>query len=105
MSNTVSEDSKGHPSFRTIPGSKGFKITIDQTGPSLQLTFIDKELAEAVTKICNNVTAIIYSGGLSGQLGGALQTIEGKIEELEEMLDPLRLRPLILRTRCDICPA
>jgi len=27
------------------------------------------------------------------------------IKALEEMLNPLVLRPLILRTRCDLCPA
>ena len=29
---------------------------------------------------------------------------EKVIEELDDMLNPLILRPIILRTRCDLCP-
>jgi len=34
-----------------------------------------------------------------------VNTMRKSIEELAEMLNPLKLGPMILNTRCDLCPA
>ena len=36
---------------------------------------------------------------------GDVSRMNAVINALEEMLNPLVLRPLMLRTRCDLCPA
>jgi len=34
-----------------------------------------------------------------------MKTMKEAVKELEESLNPLMLRPMIIRTECDLCPA
>jgi hypothetical protein len=72
------------------------------------LTFIgntNESLAEKVTGICNLAANNLGKGDMVRQLHDEVGTMEKATEELREMLNPVKLTPMILRTRCDLCPA
>ena len=68
----------------------------------------DKSLAEKVAHICN-LTANNLRNGVESHMVKSLQNevrvMKKATEELREMLHPIKLTPVILRTRCDLCPA
>jgi hypothetical protein len=43
-------------------------------------------------------------GKMTSAVAKQVNVMKERIKELEEMLDPLRLRPLILGTQCELCP-
>lgn len=66
------------------------------------------DLAKEVAKTCNWVVNNLCKGDKSymiRSLQNNFSSMEASIEKLEEMLNPLLLRPIIIRTRCDLCPA
>ena len=68
----------------------------------------DIELAKEVWSICCQVVTNLREGtesDLVWKLTDEVSQIQARTKELEESLDELRLRPIILRTRCDLCPA
>ena len=68
--------------------------------------FTEEEWIERVRVACQNVVETLLKGDLVRQLYDEIYTIKNVIEELEEILDPLILRPMILLTpRCKLCPA
>jgi len=67
--------------------------------------FIDKNLAEKVTHICNLAVNNLCKGDMVQQLYCEVRKMKKATEELRQMLNPVRLTPIILRTRCDLCPA
>jgi len=64
----------------------------------------DEVLAKRVADVCNWADRNLRSGEIVQQVAGELGRMRARSEELEEKLDPLRLRPLMLRSRCDLCP-
>ena len=72
------------------------------------LEFVDTSLVQHVVEVGNWAIDNLREGDKS-VLVRSLEKEVGRMkkatEELEEMLDPLLLRPIILRTRCDLCPA
>ena len=62
-------------------------------------------LAEKVTCICNLAVSNLRKGDMVQQLHDEVHRMKKASDELHEMLNPLRLLPMILRTRCDLCPA
>lgn len=64
-----------------------------------------KRLAEKVTRICNLAANNLRRGKMAGSLKDEVRTMKDATEKLREMLNPVRLTPIILRTRCDLCPA
>ena len=65
-------------------------------------------LAEEVTCICNLAYNVLRKGVESDMLKSLqkeVRAMEKATEELREMLNPVKLTPMILRTRCDLCPA
>jgi len=72
------------------------------------LTFTDGRTAEQVAKACAWAANNLCKGESAPLVQEALRvvsTMRKRQQELEDMLDPLVLTPLILRTRCDLCPA
>ena len=68
----------------------------------------DAGLAEKVVNVCNWGIGNLRKGDKSylvESLQKEVVRMKKAIEELDEMLDPFLLRPMILRTRCDLCPA
>ena len=73
-----------------------------------QLDLNDVELAMEVLSVCRWAVNNLRKGDKSDlvqKLTGEVRQMEDKTKELEESLDELLLRPMILRTRCDLCPA
>jgi len=78
----------------------------DDTDTRLDLN--DVKLAKDVLKVCRWAADNLQKGNKSDlveKLEDEVHRMQDRTEELEESLDGLLLRPMILRTRCDLCPA
>jgi hypothetical protein len=67
----------------------------------------DVELAKEVFGMCGEVVANLRDGTKSNlvqELAKEVRQMQDTTEELEKSLDRLILRPVILRTRCELCP-
>ena len=74
----------------------------------ISLFLDDVELAKEVLSICHWAKNNLRKGSKSDVLQKLTDDVckmQARIKELEESLDELQLRPMILRTRCDLCPA
>jgi hypothetical protein len=68
----------------------------------------DVKLAKEVLSVCRWADDNLRKGlksDLVQMLTDEVCQMQAKTKELEESLDELRLRPMILLTRCDLCPA
>lgn len=68
----------------------------------------DVELASEVLSVCSWANDNLRNGlksDLVQRLADDVCEMQGRARELQESLDELVLRPMILRTRCDLCPA
>ena len=84
------------------------KTTILAVEETDGLGFPDAKLGEYVKKICNQTVYNLCKADQSAvveSLVNKVNTMKKAADELEEALETLKLRPLILRTRCDLCPA
>lgn len=74
----------------------------------MELDLNDLELAKETLNMCRQVVANLREGTKSDlvqRLTDKVRRMQDRTEELEKSLDRLILRPVILRTRCDLCPA
>ena len=67
----------------------GHRLSEDSLGPDM-------------TEVCNLVFGTLYRNFTD--IPEMLHAMEEKIEEIDDALDPFILRPLLLRTRCELCP-
>lgn len=99
----------GCPVVRTMLYGDGTTlVTLPEFSDNAVLRFTAKTLAEEAGDVCNWAArnlCIVEKEGMITSLVNDVCTMRRAIEELTEMLNPLVLRPLILRTRCDLCPA
>ena len=68
----------------------------------------DRSLMEEVLRICNLAVTNLCKGEKSHivkSLQDEIRVMENATEALHKTLNPLRLTSVILRTRCDLCPA
>ena len=87
--------------------SRRLEIVV-KVGDKKLFTFTDKSLAEKVTHICNLVADSLCKGEKSRMVESLqkdVREMKKASEELRETLNPVKLTPMILRTRCDLCPA
>ncbi len=99
----VVEDKLGQDLVRMPSRSDGQGIV--RVKDETFLIFNDKSLAEKVILICNQVVNNLSKGDMVKQLHSEVHIMQKATEELRQMLNPVRLTPMILRTRCDLCPA
>ena len=103
-------DEEGPP-FETVSGRIGTPQDLDiyvKSGDEKVFTLIgstNKSLAEKVTRICNLAAGNLRKGDMVRELYREVGNMKKASEELREVLNPVRLRPIILRTRCELCPA
>jgi hypothetical protein len=86
----------------------GGQVTSVDVGEKTLLQFTERKTGEDFIKILNWAITNLRDGeraDLLPQLSAEIDTMGKTIVELEEMLNPLLVRPMILRTRCDLCPA
>jgi len=68
----------------------------------------DVELAKEVLRICHWADRNLRKGPKSDVVQKLIDDVckmQARIKELEQSLDELLLRPMIIMTRCDLCPA
>jgi len=73
-----------------------------------KLDLNDLNLANEVKSVCCLAISNLREGNKSDlvrRLADKVRQMQDRTRELEENLDGLILRPMILRTRCDLCPA
>lgn len=96
------------PVVRVMPQPDGIYQLIFSDSYSIIFKFTDRALAEKAKCICNKVAknlCIAEKEQRLESLKGMIFAIDSLIKKLEESLNPLMLRPMILRTRCELCPA
>jgi hypothetical protein len=72
-----------------------------------RLDLLDLELANEVLNMCRETVTNLREGTKSHlveRLTDQIHQMRDRTEELQVGLDALVLRPIILRTRCDLCP-
>ncbi len=77
------------------------KVTFDREGVG-DNEFLAKEVSRASRWAIDNL--VRGKGDLIKKIRGGVHMMRGSGSSLEEVLNPLVLRPIILNTRCDICP-
>jgi len=97
---------KEFPSVQATPCGDGrTEVTFGEGHLTKNLIFAEVDFAKEVAKVCEGVAEKLYKRNTASALAKEVNVMQERIKELEEMLHTLRLRPLILRTRCDLCPA
>jgi hypothetical protein len=89
-------------------GERGTEVSFGREASRIALTFGDGKLAEEVATVCQRAATHLCQGKdslLLQSIGEDIAGMQERARELEEMLDSLVLRPIILRTRCELCPA
>ena len=95
--------------FETVShGSGTGQLIYVKFGSQTVLTITNStnmSLAKKVTHICKLAGNNLCKGEMVQQLHSEVRKMEKATDELRQMLNPVRLTPMILRTRCDLCPA
>jgi hypothetical protein len=96
--------------FEVIAGPGGVAfVAVTGIGNSNFLTYNDKNLAEKAARLGNQAAKNLLLGEnedlIEKSLKGCIDAMRRATEDLADMLNPLVLRPIILRTRCELCPA
>jgi hypothetical protein len=89
--------SKGRVELRFYTNDSDTKLDLNDLG-----------LAKETLSMCLQVVTNLREGTKSDlvqKLTDKVRRMQDRTEELEKSLDRLILRPIILRTRCDLCPA
>jgi hypothetical protein len=87
-------------------GRVELRFYVDDSYTKLDLNNVD--LAKEVLDACRWAVSNLQAGDKSDlvqKLADGVQLMQDRFHELEEGLDGLVLRPVILRTRCELCPA
>jgi len=90
--------------FRVLLVAQQLRVT---TGSyELRLIFSETEaaLAQEVATVCNFALQDLYPRYMADEIQGMRHRMEEKIEEIDDALDPFILYPLLVRTRCILCP-
>lgn len=83
-------------------------LTFHESDSETRFYLNDVELAKEVLSMCRQVVTNLREGtesDLVRKLTDEVSQMQARTRELEESLDELVLRPIILHTRCDLCPA
>ena len=86
----------------------GGEMTLVDVGEKKLLRFNQRKTGEDFVEVLNWGIDNLLKGdkaSLLQQLSAEVHKMEKAINELEEALDPLLIRPLIIRTKCVLCPA
>ncbi len=97
------------PLVQAMPlGGGRIEVTFGKYNLTEGLVFTEADLAEQVITVCKWAAknlCIVRKDDVVEPLMNNVNTMRKSIEELAEMLNPLKLGPMILNTRCDLCPA
>jgi hypothetical protein len=97
------------PLVQAMPlGGGRIEVTFGKYNLTEGLVFTEADLAEQVITVCKWAAKNLCIGrkdDMVEPLMNNVNTMRKSIEELAEMLNPLKLGPMILSTQCDLCPA
>jgi len=93
------------PDFISFESQKDYEIAQRPRDLILPVRIPDRELSDKVATILTRTAEILWREDEVRDVANELNTMSSKKVELEEQLEPLLLRPMILRTRCELCPA
>ena len=103
------EPEKSHNLIRTkVAKEVSTQVLFGESASITMIELVDNNLAKEVERVCKWTTKNLYiewKETLVDPLKNGFDTMKKAIEELDKMLNPLILRPMILRTRCELCPA
>ena len=94
--------------IKLIPQEQGKLLTFSGSTSGKLLRYEDEALTDNIQKLARQVVInlrAVKKSTIVDNMGNAVNIMREKKSELENLLDELRLIPLILGTRCDICPA
>jgi hypothetical protein len=91
--------------FSIVADPGNIRVIFTPTHSSVGLTFIDMPLANEIEKVCKRAAKNLSMADCGEKMASELGKLTEKAEALEEMLEELRLRPILLQTRCELCPA
>lgn len=97
---------EGYNLIRTKAAAEGTaQVLFGEPASLTAVELADSDVVEEAARVCKQAAQNLCRGDLVQQANNMIHRIEARIKELEVMLNPLILRPLILRTRCELCPA
>ena len=103
------EPEKSHNLIRTKAAKEGgTQVLFGESASITMIELVDNNLAKEVERVCKWATKNLYiewKETLVDPLRNGFDTMKKANEELDKMLNPLILCPMILRTRCELCPA
>ena len=85
-------------------GGKYTSVIIGERDAIVILSFEDKELTKQVAEIVRQAATNLSRGDQVSKALSEVRSMRNSIGKLEEELSPLRLLPVLLQTRCDLCP-
>ncbi len=86
-----------------VPSNGKNKVMLNQNGMTIPILF-PETITEDVARACTRATRHLFQEDITNQVRLTFKNVRGKVAYFEEMLDPLVLRSLILKYRCDLCP-
>jgi len=106
LDDTVNPESAVAQVISGHDGTTDFKSV--KIGHKVVFSSKDKTLSEKVASVCNGTYRNLCSGkeaDIVNPLKNHVRTMRTAFDELIGMLNPPILRPLVIRTRCNLCPA
>jgi hypothetical protein len=99
----ISRDTAVGSISRIVSERTGARVVLGNTDLGLRLG--DTSLAKEAARVCDWAIKNMFLGDWSETMQDRFKALTRAAEALEEMLEELRLRPILLRTRCELCPA
>lgn len=97
---------EGYKSVRTKLEEGETVVLFGDPSSSVSIRLTDDNLAKEIVDVCSQATQNLGLEKLASDVKESMDTMKARASKLEGMLDPLILRPLILRSpRCNLCPA
>ncbi len=90
--------------FRILPDAQQVSVITGSYDLRLKFSETEAALAQEVATVCNLALQNLYPLYMADEIQGMRHRMDEKIEEIDDTLDPFILRPLLVRTRCDLCP-
>ena len=76
----------------------------DQSHFPLWHRLSDVSLNPDMVEVCKHAFDILYQSFIDKNIPEMFHRMDEKIEVIDDALDPFILRPLLVRTRCELCP-
>ena len=90
--------------FRVLPADQQFRVITGSYELRLKFSETEAALAQEVATVCNLALQNLYPRYMVDEILGMIHRMDEKIEGIDDALDPFVLRPLLVRTRCELCP-